>query len=122
MDHRQIVRTLAVGRVAVGATLTLFPAFGGGRWIGSVAGDPAVKVITRAFGVRDLALGLGTLQALNGGGSAKSWVGLSAVADAVDAAATVLGLRAIGPAKALPVLAVAAASAAAHSIAYEHLD
>jgi len=58
-------------------------------WIGaSAASKEGTQTITRAFGVRDLALGAGALAALNSG-SARDWVIAGAVCDAVDLAATV---------------------------------
>ncbi len=122
MDYRQIVRMLAAGRVVVGTTLTVFPGFAGGMWIGEAAKDPGVKVMIRAMGIRDFALGAGMLQALSKGEPTKSWAGLCATADAVDALATVKGAPGIGFFKALPVVAVAATSAVLHGAAMSQLD
>jgi len=122
MDYRQIVRMLAAGRVVVGATLTVFPGFAGGMWIGDVAKDPRVKVMIRAMGIRDLALGAGLLSALSKGEPTATWAGLGAASDVVDAVATFKGARAIGLAKAVPVLAVAGTSAVLHGAAISQLD
>jgi hypothetical protein len=120
VDHRQLVRALAAGRVAVGAALTVAPGLTGRTWIGPVARQREVKVVVRAMGGRDLAMGLGTLQALERGGDVRSWVVLSAACDAVDTAATLLAIRRLGP-RAVPVLLTAAAAAVAGAASADHL-
>jgi len=122
MDHRQLVRTLSYGRIAVGGSLVALPGRAGAGWIGDAATDPAVKVFTRALGIRDLVVGLGTAKALDAGEPARSWVVLGAACDAVDFAATLLAIRHIGLRRALPVLAVAGAAAAVGLTAADHVD
>ena len=122
MDHRQLVRTISAGRIAVGAGLILLPGTGASRWVGPAAHDPTVKVLVRALGVRDLALGAGTMQALAAGEPARGWTRAGAASDAVDAVATLLAFRRIGARRALPLLAVAIAAAAACYTSAEHLD
>ncbi len=122
MDHRQLVRSLAAGRIAVGAALTIAPGFAGRSWIGPTASQPEVKVMTRAMGVRDLALGAGTLHAIESGEPAKTWVLLGAASDAVDFAATVIAIRRLGLRRALPVMVVAATAATFGFLASDHLE
>lgn len=122
MDYRQLVRTLAAGRIFIGTTLVLFPGFAASQWIGSSARETEVKVLTRAMGVRDLALGAGTLQALETGESARSWVLMGALSDAVDLVATGVAIRRIGLRRALPVMAVAATAVAVSVTAADRLD
>jgi hypothetical protein len=81
-----------------------------------------VTVAARAFGVRDLALGLGTLQALDGAAPARPWVSLGMVCDLADLVATALAFRAIGARRALPVMAVAGAATAIGYLAREQVD
>lgn len=121
VDHRQLLRLMAAGRIAVGAALTVAPGVSGRAWIGAAATDPPVKVMTRAMGIRDLALGLGTLRAIEDGQPLRPWAVLGAMSDAVDAAATLLALRRLGPG-ALPVLATATVAAVAGVASLEHLD
>ncbi|MGZ4757909.1 MAG: hypothetical protein ACXV95_02500, partial [Acidimicrobiales bacterium] len=64
MDHRQLLRTVAAGRVVAGVALVALPGTSANLWIGPVAKDPAVKVVVRALGARDLVIGLGTMHAL----------------------------------------------------------
>jgi len=122
MDHHQLVRAIAVGRVAVGASLIALPGFAGKQWIGDVATDRRAKVIIRAFGVRDLALGVGTLQALGTGQPARPWVTMGALCDVVDLAATAVAIRALGARRAVPVMLVAAGAAVGGLLASEHVE
>jgi hypothetical protein len=122
MDLRALLRALAAGRVVVGSSLVVAPRFTGRRWIGETADDRAVMVFTRALGIRDLALGVGSLSALTNGEPAKQWTLLSAASDAVDFAATMLAVRRIGLRRAVPVLLVAGTAAAIGVAAAGELD
>lgn len=122
MDHRTLVRALACGRIVIGGALTIAPGTAGAGWIGDTAYHPEVKVFTRAFGVRDLALGLGTFRALNTGEPARSWVVLGALCDAVDLAATTLAVGRLGPRRALPVMAVAGTAAVIGVLSADQVD
>jgi len=94
MDHRAVARMLAAGRVAIGALAFAAPAVVGRLWVGDVARQPGAKLITRAFGVRDLVLGLGVLSALERGDErAVTWVQASALSDAGDTVATLAVYR-----------------------------
>jgi hypothetical protein len=59
-------------------------------WIGDDALRPAVKVVIRGFGARDLALGLGVVIAIDRGAPVRGWLEGSALADAGDFVATLL--------------------------------
>jgi len=122
MDYRQLVRMIAAGRVVIGATLTLAPGFAGGQWVGEVAQRKDAKVMIRAMGVRDLALGAGALQALSSGDPVRSWVLMGALSDVIDFTATALALRQLGARRALPVLAVAATAATIGALSADQLD
>jgi hypothetical protein len=121
MDYRQLVRSLAVGRVAVGLALVLVPSLAARGWAGDEASRPATKVFLRALGIRDLALGIGTLRALERGEDPVPWARYGAAADGVDAAATLVGYRALAPRGRFAVLLLAAAAAAGGAVAAEQL-
>ncbi len=121
MDYRQLVRSLAVGRVAVGLALVLVPSLAARGWAGDEASRPATKVFLRALGIRDLALGVGTLRALERGEDPVPWARYGAAADGVDAAATLVGYRALAPRGRFAVLLLAAAAAAGGAVAAEQL-
>jgi hypothetical protein len=122
VDHRQLLRTIAAGRVVVGVALVAIPGRSAGTWIGPVAKDPAVKVMTRAMGARDLAIGMGTLRALRDGTTAQAWSLAGAASDLVDATATLLAIRHLGLRRALPLLVVATTAGIASYVASEHVD
>lgn len=122
MDYRQLVRMLAAGRVVVGAALVVLPGVAGSQWVGPTAHEAETKVFARALGVRDLALGLGTLNALDKGEPVRSWVQLGGLSDAVDFAATAIALRRIGARRALPLMVVAATAATLSVLAQNELD
>jgi hypothetical protein len=122
MDYRQLVRSLAAGRVVVGASLLFAPGLIGSRWIGDAARRREVKVITRAAGIRDLALGVGTLQALANGTPVRTWALMGGLSDAIDLGATVLVMRRIGLRRALPPMLAAAAAVTITTLAADDLD
>jgi hypothetical protein len=77
-------------------------------WIGKQARLPGAQLLTRAVGARDLALGLGGLQALTrNDGSARPWLAAAAVCDAVDFGATWTANRGIPRPARSGVLAIA---------------
>ncbi len=121
MDYRQLLRSLAVGRVAVGLALVLVPSLAARGWAGDEASRPATKVFLRALGIRDLALGVGTLRALERGEDPVPWARYGAAADGVDAAATLVGYRSLAPRGRFAVLLLAAAAAAGGAVAAEQL-
>ena len=112
MDERQLARLLNGGRIVIGAASIVAPGFVGGRWYTNPGDSKGVNVATRAFGVRDLALGLGTVQALDAGEPAARWMNMGILCDVVDAGATLLAGRHVGWKRAVPTLMVAAGAAA----------
>ncbi|MEA2363276.1 MAG: hypothetical protein QOD71_2421 [Thermoleophilaceae bacterium] len=113
MQARDIALSQARGRMAVGAALLLAPGLAGGRWIGDQAEHPAVKVVIRALGVRDLALGLGAAVAIDRGVPARGWFEAAALCDVVDLVATLLGGESIPDRARKSVVVIAGASAIA---------
>jgi hypothetical protein len=111
VDQRQVVRMLAVARVAVGAAALVAPRRSASLVFGDEARSRAFAMIMRSFAVRDLVLGLGTLRALDQDRDPKSWVQAAAVTDAVDAVSSLTGVRALSPAR--TVLGAASAATAA---------
>lgn len=102
-----------IGRAAIGAALLAAPALVTQGWLGDDARTDAARVLGRALGARDAALGLGLVGALATGkrGAAQPWLQAAALADAVDAAATLLAWKRLPPAGRAGVLALAAGSA-----------
>src|SRR6056297_1881126 len=122
MDHRQIARILAAGRVAIGLSLLVAPGAVGRGWLGDVAGDRRVRMALRGLGARDLALGAGTLHALDQGVPARSWVALAALGDAADAVGATLAWPALGSRRVVMTLLTACPAAVLGAVAASELD
>ena len=92
MNAEQTIRNLAVIRLAIGVGAWLFPNFAGKLFGLDPAGNPQAAYLGRLFGVRDIALAVGTMQ--SSGEARRQWLQLGVVCDSADAAAAVLGKRA----------------------------
>ena len=91
LDPRIAGPGLAVGRVVLGVVAMTRPALPARVWVGEQrAADPGVQVLARALGARDLTLGVTTLACPR-----RATVGLGALADGVDLAATLLAWRSL---------------------------
>lgn len=91
MDTAAALTTaLQAGRIGIGLAAVVAPAQLGRTWIGRVAKQPDAQVMTRAFGIRDVALGAATLGAMRSAGTDgtgfRVLTGLGVMVDAVDAA------------------------------------
>jgi hypothetical protein len=68
VDVAKLARGLALNRISFGIGLTLAPGLYARTWVGSdAAREDTTKVLARALGARDLALGAGGLLALRAG-------------------------------------------------------
>lgn len=86
---QNVVRSLAIGRIAFGAAMLLKPDAAVRGWIGPRAASyGGTQAITQGFGARDLGLGAGTLATLMSGRDAREWVLAGAFGDLADFAAT----------------------------------
>jgi len=93
-DPRRLAQLVAIGRIAIGCTAVAAPTLMTRPWIGRAAASPDARLLARAMGGRDLALGIGTLRALGAeGAEARPWVALAGMADAVDACVTLRAFR-----------------------------
>ncbi len=109
IDARATAKAIAVGRMALGAGYCLAPGLALRLWPGQGSdADPSARFLARSTGVRDLAIGMGTLFALRNDGPARGWMEAGMLADAGDALAVVLGARSLPRRRA--VLAFAAAA------------
>lgn len=122
MDHRQIVRVLACGRLAIGVALLAAPGTVGRRWLGSVADDRRARLAIRGLGARDLALAVGTLQALDQGTPVRPWAAMAAVGDASDAVGAVLAWPALGTRRTLFTVLTAGPAAVLGAVATPETD
>ena len=74
-------------RIALGLTALVAPTLAGGLMIGKDGSRGGAKLLSRMVGARDVALGLGTVIALDRGAPVRGWLEASALADGADAAA-----------------------------------
>ena len=95
---RRGATAVAAGRVALGVTALTVPTVPARPWVGASADGVAGRVLGRALGARDIALGIGALVALRddpsaGSGAASAWFAAGALADALDVAASLSAWR-----------------------------
>jgi hypothetical protein len=112
---------VAVARIGVGLGGLLTPSALARPWIGEEADGHGAKVLGRALGGRDLALGLGPVLAARDRTSLRRWVEVAVLADVVDTAATVLAFGRLPRRGRWIVLASAAGAAAAGLLARRSL-
>jgi hypothetical protein len=112
MEPREMAIAQARGRIALGAAFLLAPGLAGRTWVGEDAARPSAKLLSRAFGARDLALGLGVVIAIDRGAPVRGWLEASALSDAADFVATTLGKATVPPLMRPGVMALGAGSAA----------
>lgn len=107
--------TLPMARIAVGVAASAVPE-AAGRLLGfELAENPEAVLFARAFGIRDVALGVGALA--SGREDRRLWLAFGLVCDLGDITAGVLGLRAGGPKRGNVMAAIAASSGVALSVA-----
>ena len=107
----QAIRAAGWARLGLGVVALTLPAAPARPWIGAAAGQPAAETLARALGGRDVALGLGTLLARGDGSDVGRWLAMSAIADASDVLATLIGWRSRPPLGRLAVLSAASGGA-----------
>jgi hypothetical protein len=112
MQPRTLVQGIAFLRAGIGVAMVAAPARGARGWVGEAGTTPGAQVIGIALGARDLAVGLGTLNALHRDQDVKSWVAASALCDAADAFASISRRNDIPTTGAVGVTALATSAAA----------
>ena len=122
MEARDLALLNARGRMAIGASLVLAPRLIGPMWIGDGADRPVVKLMSRALGARDLALGLGVAVALDRGAPVRGWLEGAALADGMDLFATLLAGDSIPQGKRRRVALVAGVSLVGCAMVARALD
>jgi hypothetical protein len=91
VDALALARFTAACRVGIGAAFLTRPQLWMRPWIGADANRPQAKLLARALGTRDLALGVGTLAALSGDRKAlRAWLAGALAADTADLLLTVI--------------------------------
>ena len=88
LDDRDLARMLGLGRIALGIASFLAPTRFARMWTGERSDAAITPMAIRGLGARDVAIGVGLLNAIENGGAAKGWLEASALSDASDAFAT----------------------------------
>jgi hypothetical protein len=115
---RILAALISFGRFVFGVAFIAKPTLMEDAWIGKQARLPGAQLLARAVGARDLALGLGGLQAVSrDDGSARPWMAAAGICDAVDFGATVAAGRGIPRQARTGVLAIAAVFSVLSAIA-----
>lgn len=122
VDQRQVVRLLAVTRLAIGAFAWVAPAVAGRFVAGARARDPIITLLVRAFAARDLVIGYGTLRALREDRDPAAWARLAAVCDGADSLAALAALRSLPFTRGMTAAVSASVAAAAGWRASSRLD
>jgi hypothetical protein len=116
-----VARALALSRIGFGVAMLVTPGLFARLWIGASGRAPGVRVLTRALGIRDVALGMGLLRATELGHDEHSWLVLGAASDAVDALATLAAFRHL-PRLRRWIIVASAAGAASTAMAASQLE
>ncbi len=114
MKPEDLARLAGTARMAVGAAFLLAPKRAGRAWVGRDASRASVATLGRGMGARELAVGLGTVLALQHQAPVRGWLEAGMLADAGDALATLLAFRQLPRTGRLLVLGMAGASAVGH--------
>lgn len=97
MEDATLALSVARGRVAIGAAAVVSPRLAA-RVLGGRAGsDGIAPLLARMLGARDVALGLGTIIALDRGKPVRGWLEGCALSDSVDCVACVLARENMPP-------------------------
>jgi hypothetical protein len=114
MTPRRAVALLAAGRAALGLAVLAAPEQVTSRWLGDEhARHPAVRYLAHSLGARDLVLGVLGLSTLNDARFGSQVIAACAVADSVDALATVAARRELPRVGVVGTVAVAGGAAVA---------
>ncbi len=125
MSTRRAAWLLAAGRAAIGAAVLLAPEATMSRWLGAEnARRGAVKALGRGLAARDLGLAVATIQTLDDPVIGPRVQLACALADGVDALATILEREELPPVAAAGTVAIAGGAALAglylsHRLAHE---
>jgi hypothetical protein len=89
VEQRDVIKTLASARLAIGAVSWATPRLAGRLFGLSAADNPQAPYLARLFGVRDIALAWGALG--SEGNARRQWLVAGLACDAADFAAGVAG-------------------------------
>jgi len=97
MQDAKLAMSLARGRIALGLAAVVAPGLATRVMGGRRASNGIAPLFARMLGARDIALGLGTVIALDRGKPVRGWLEGSALSDTVDFVACVLAREYMSP-------------------------
>jgi hypothetical protein len=119
---RQLAAINGIARCVVGGAALALPRLPLAPWVGEARDNEAVRLLARALGGRDLALGVGVLLALRKDAPARGWVEAGALADAGDVLVTLAALKRLPRRGRWVVLASASAGVLAAALTSPAVD
>jgi hypothetical protein len=108
IESRDLARMLSFGRIVIGIGAFLAPVRFGRGWTGGSGEEITSRMAVRGLGARDVALGMGTLLALEGDGHVRGWLEAQALADASDTVSTLVNFSEMPKLRRWVMLATAA--------------
>jgi hypothetical protein len=112
MTGRDLGRAMSLARVGIGLVILAAPERVARGWVGSDGSRGSAQVLIRGVGARDLALGAGTLAALQAGDPVRRWLWAGVLADGADLVATLAAGDAVPAAARAGIVALAGGGAA----------
>jgi hypothetical protein len=97
MDDATLAMSVARGRIAIGAAAVVCPRLATRVMSRDRDAAGVAPLFIRMLGARDIALGLGTVIALDRGAPVRGWVEGSALSDAADCVACLLARDSMSP-------------------------
>ncbi len=93
LDDADLARMLSSARLMIGLAMIVAPGRIMTAWMGEEDVSPGMKHAARSMGARDIALGLGTLVALDKGRSVSRWLEAQALSDGADCLGTLIAFK-----------------------------
>jgi hypothetical protein len=122
MDDASLAMSLARCRIAIGVAAVVAPRLATRVMKGRGRSEGVAPLFVRMLGGRDVALGLGTVIALDRGKPVRGWLEGSALADAVDCVTCVLAREDMSPGAFRASAGLGAASAILGGLLSRRLD
>jgi hypothetical protein len=122
LEDREVARIAGAVRVGLGVATFLAPHRAARFWTGESGESLPSTLAARGMAIRDIAIGLGLVKAVELGGPTRGWLEAAALSDAGDAAATLFAWRELGGVRRLFLVAVEAGAAVLQMQLAETLD
>jgi len=122
MDEAELAMWISRGRIAIGLVAVVAPRFGARMLSAGGEATGVAPMLARMTGARDVALGLGTLLAVDKGAPVRGWLEGSALADTADTLAAVAARKQLSPRALVGSVALAASSAVVCMVLSRRLD